>query len=139
MAVVALITANIILRRAPFYAPILGAHEVSSFMGALLIGLALPLTQLRDRNISVEFAQANLPKPAASILKRVLALICMGLCALLAWRLVAYGMILWGRHEVSLTLFIPFFPFIFVLSVCFIVLAFVFLTDALGAGSRESQ
>ena len=139
MAIVALVTLNIILRRPPFHSPIAGAHEISAFLNAAVIGLALPLTQLTKKNIGVELLVGNVPRPVRVVLERVVALASMIVCLLIAWRSVLYGMTLWERGEVSLTLSIPFYPFIFAVSLCFVLLAFVLFADLLGAGDRESQ
>lgn len=139
LTVVALIVLNIILRRPPFYFPIAGVHEVSAFLNAALIGLALPLTQLKNKNIGVEFLKANLSGAAAAVLRRAIALASMAVCLLIGWRTAVYGVSLWHRGEVSMVLSIPFYPFIFVVSLCFLLLAFVLFTDFLGAGDRVSR
>jgi TRAP-type C4-dicarboxylate transport system permease small subunit len=130
MGMVGITTLNIILRRPPFHSPLTGAHELSAFLGALLIGLALPLTQLRKGNISVEILRAYLSEPVAAALERVLALVCGGLSIVIFWRLIVYGLDLRERDEVSMTLAIPFWPALVAIGICFAVLSLVFIVQA---------
>ena len=51
---VLLITGNVLLRLTPV-GPIEGTFELTGYLGALLISLALADTQLSDRNIAVDF------------------------------------------------------------------------------------
>lgn len=131
MGIVLITTLNIILRRAPFHTPIMGAPEISTFLGAMLIGFALPLNQLRDGNIKVEMLHSILSLRARIILERIVLLVSGVLCIAIAWRLFDYALVLRGREEVSMTLAIPFYPFIVVTSLCFAMLAFVLLVQVI--------
>lgn len=136
MTIVVLITLNVIVRRVPFLGPITGVHETASFLAALLIGLSLPRNQLLKGNISVEMIRTVVSRRVEAVMDCVIALICLALCLLIAWRSALYASTLWDRHEVSLTLGVPFYPIIFTIGACFALLAFVFLTDLLLAMRR---
>ena len=53
------------------------------------------------------------------------------LCVTISWRLFDYALVLRGRQEVSMTLAIPFYPFIIVTSLCFGMLAFVLFVQVI--------
>jgi TRAP-type C4-dicarboxylate transport system permease small subunit len=58
------------------------------------------------------------------------------MCLLIAWRCVVYAIGLREAREVSLTMGIPFYPFVLVVGVSFALLAFALLVDAIRAVSE---
>lgn len=131
VGMVALTTLNIVLRRPPFEAPLTGAHELTAFLGALVISLSLPLNQLRKGNIRVEILQSLIPPRLRALLERTVLLVSGVLCGVIVWRLVVYALVLRDKGEVSMTLAIPYFPFILVLGVCFLMLAVVLVVQSI--------
>jgi TRAP-type C4-dicarboxylate transport system permease small subunit len=134
IAIVALTTLNIVARQ--FMRPILGAHEATEYLAALLIGLTLAHNQLRKENISVEIVDTFLPPRARALLESVTSFLCLLMCLLIAWRCVVYAIGLREAREVSLTMGIPFYPFVLVVGVSFALLAFALLVDAIRAVSE---
>lgn len=137
MAVVAIIAGNIIIRQ--FIDPIEGVHEVAAFLGALVIALSLARNQLSKENIGVEIIHVYLPKRIQLIVEAVTSLISAIVSALIAWQLLAYGFHLYDSNEVSMTLAMPYYPFIAVVGLCFALLALVLFSDCWNAcsGARK--
>lgn len=131
MAIVVLTTLNIIFRRTSFLPPITGAQEGAAFLGALTVALALPFTQVRKANICVEMLQPYLSERARMLVARANGFISAIVCLLIAWRCAVYALDLRESEEVSMTLAIPFYPIILVMSACFAMLAVVFVIDGL--------
>lgn len=135
MAIVVLTTLNIVARRF-MSSPILGAHEATEYLGALLIGLTLAYNQLGKENISVEFLDTVLPQRSRALLESITSFLCLLLCVLIAWRCGVYAIGLWEAKEVSMTIGIPFYPFVLVVGASFALLAFALLIDALRAAAE---
>jgi len=133
---VVITTLNIIVRRAPFHAPILGSAEISTFLGAMLISLALPLNQLRKGNIAVEMLSSSLPPLVRLVLEKIVLLISGVTCVAIGWQLFEHGFVLAERGEVSMTLAVPFYPLIYVSGLCFEMLAFVLFVQAAAGSDR---
>ncbi|MEX0407852.1 TRAP transporter small permease [Aquibium sp. LZ166] len=130
---------NIVLRRPPFETPVTGAHELTAFMGALVIALALPLNQLRDGNIRVEMLTAWLPSRVTDILHRLVLLVSGALCAVIAVQLVKHAHVLSNRGEVSMTLAIPYYPFILVVGCGFAILSVVLWIQMIAPREKQSE
>ena len=121
---------NIVFRRTGILPPITGAQESTEFFGALAVALALPFTQLRKANISVEMLHSYMSPRVRTWVERVNATIAAALCLVVAWRCVVYALDLRAAKEVSMTLAIPFWPINMVIGACFVLLALVFVLDA---------
>ncbi|HWE15850.1 MAG TPA: TRAP transporter small permease [Hyphomicrobiaceae bacterium] len=134
MAIVALTVLNIVTRK--FMWPILGAHEATEYLGALLIGLTLAYNQLKKENISVEIVDNFLPARVRALLESVTSFLCLLLCVLIAWRCIIYAIGLWESKEVSLTLGIPFYPFAMIVGASFALLALTLLIDSIRAAAE---
>lgn len=137
MAIVVIIAGNIIIRQ--FIDPIEGVHEVAAFLGALVIALSLARNQLSKENIGVEIIHVYLPKRIQLIVESVTSLIAAIVSALIAWQLFAYSLHLCQSNEVSMTLAIPYYPFIAVVGLCFALLALVLFNDCWNAGSGAKK
>ncbi len=99
-----------------FRRPIAGTYELVAFAGALVIGLAMPLTQRARGHIYVEVIVSRLPRRARDAFHLVTRLMVISLFAVIGWNLVKYGMTLMKSGEVSLTLQVPFWPFAFAMA-----------------------
>lgn len=139
VAMVALTTLNIVLRKPPFEAPLTGAHELTAFLGAMVISLSLPLNQLRKGNIRVEILQSLMPPRLRAGLERAGLLASGAFCAVVVWRLLVYALVLRDRGEVSMTLAVPYFPFIVIAGGCFLILAAVLILQAVAPGEEASE
>jgi TRAP-type C4-dicarboxylate transport system permease small subunit len=139
MAIVVLTTLNIVFRQTPFIPPITGAQEGTAFLGALLIALAMPMTQLQKSNISVEMIHSVLSTRAATTLARMNAVISAAVCLLIAWQCAAYAIDFWESGEVSMTLAVPFYPLILIVSASFAMLALIFITDCIAPAEQVSK
>jgi TRAP-type C4-dicarboxylate transport system permease small subunit len=133
MAIVALTALNIVARK--LMLPILGAHEATQYLGALLIGLTLAYNQLKKENIRVELVHTFLPPRARALLDSFTSLLCVLMCLLIAWRCVVYALDLWETKEVSMTMGLPFYPVILVVGASFALLALALLIDSLNAAA----
>jgi TRAP-type C4-dicarboxylate transport system permease small subunit len=107
---------DVILR---FFAkPITGTYELVFLGGAVVIGCAIPRTSWEGGHVNVDFAIEHLPgmyKKAMIVFTRLLGIVFF---LLLGWNLFAYGTNLFHKHEVSLTLHVPYYPVAYILGIC---------------------
>jgi TRAP-type C4-dicarboxylate transport system permease small subunit len=134
MAIVALTTLNIVARQ--FMSPILGTHEATEYLGALLISLTLAYNQLKKENIGVELVDTYLSPRVRALLTCITSLLSLVLCLAIAWRSIVYAVELWEAKEVSMTMGIPFFPIVLVVGASFALLALALLVDSLRAAAE---
>jgi TRAP-type C4-dicarboxylate transport system permease small subunit len=101
-----------------FGKPITGTYELVFLSGAVVIGCAIPRTSLEGGHVNVDFAIEYLPGMVKKVIVVFTRLLGIAFFVLLGWNLFAYGTTLFSKHEVSLTLHVPYYPVAYVLGVC---------------------
>ncbi len=114
-----------------FRAPVSGAYEVVSFLGAVVTAGALGYTQKRKDHIVVDILSDRFPAPVKRALDGASHAVTLVLFSIVAWRTYAWGRQLMQTGELSETLQIPFYPFVFAVALGFAVLALTLLLDLL--------
>lgn len=112
---------NIVLRIC-FKSPILGAYEFTGFLAALIIGLAISYCAVQNGHIAVDFIIEKLPSPLAKAIDGVTNTISGIFLGFFSWRIFAYGIALMKSNEVSPTTRTPFYYFVYLLGICFLLL-----------------
>ena len=101
-----------------FSKPITGTYELVFLGGAIVIGCAIPRTSLDGGHVNVDFAIESLPGMFKKIIMVFTRLLGITFFVLLGWNLFAYGTNLFNKHEVSLTLHVPYYPVAYILGIC---------------------
>ena len=127
VAMMVLVNANVMLR--PFGKPIWGTYEIVGFIGTLVLSLALIQTTYTQGHMAVEVLTRRLPRRIRLIISRSNHLIGMVVMALIAWQSLRYGTRVLLSGEVSPTLRLPFYPFLYAISLSFGLAALVFLVN----------
>jgi TRAP-type C4-dicarboxylate transport system permease small subunit len=98
--------------------PIVGTYELVCFGSALVIGFAFPYVSWKRGHIFVDFMINVFPRAWKNGFNLVTR--CMGIAffILAGWNLIQYALDLYRVGEVSPTLTIPYYPFIFVVGIC---------------------
>jgi TRAP-type C4-dicarboxylate transport system permease small subunit len=125
--IVLLTTADVILRA--FRRPILGAYEIVSFSGCVVILFALPLTSWLRSHIFVDFIVIKFPIAVQKVINLCTRGMVIFLFFLFAWNMMLYGMDLQKTAEVSTTLKIPYYPVVYAAGICCFVQCLVLLGD----------
>jgi TRAP-type C4-dicarboxylate transport system permease small subunit len=99
---------DVILRS--FSRPIIGAYELVTFSGALVVSFAVPLTTFLKGHIFVDFLVLNFPKRTRNSINIITRLLGVGLFFIIGWNLVKMGINLSRTGEVSMTLQLPIWP-----------------------------
>jgi TRAP-type C4-dicarboxylate transport system permease small subunit len=132
---VALACANVALRS--FGYPIKGTFELIGFFGAIVAAFALGITQINKQHIAVDVVINLFPQSIKRILAGIGSLVAMVFFVLVAWQTVRWGTTLWRVHELSETLRIIYFPFVYAVALGCSVIALVLLIDMLRLISAE--
>jgi TRAP-type C4-dicarboxylate transport system permease small subunit len=135
LGLMAVATMNVCLRI--FHMPYRGAYEVVSFLGAVVIAFALSYTQRRRSNIVVDIVSARYPEGVKRAMDAIGSVVSAGFFAIIAWMLVQWGVRIARSGEVSETLKVIHYPFIFCVGVGFVVLSLTLLLQCLMALQRK--
>jgi TRAP-type C4-dicarboxylate transport system permease small subunit len=135
LATVFLTSANIFLRLV--WVPIDGTFELVGFFGAVLTAFALGYTQMRKGHISIDIITMQYPAHIQKVILGINGLICGLFFLLCGWRLGIWAGTISAEGEVTETLRIVFYPFVYCVAFGCFVLAFVLFVDFLGLFFRK--
>ncbi len=137
LSLMTLATGNVVLR--VFHIPYSGAYEIVSFLGALVIAFALGYTQKRKDHIVVDILTEKFPKKLNRFLDMVNFSITLVFFSIVTWQIFLWGMKIWESREVSETLKIIYYPFIFSVAIGFGVLSLTLLIDLLKTFQKKEE
>lgn len=129
VATVFLTCANIFLRIV--WVPIDGTFEMMGFFGAVLTAFALGYTQIRKGHISIDILTMQYPPGVQKVIYGINGLVCGLFFAFSGWRVAVWAGTLRAEGEVTETLRIIFYPFVYCVAFGCFVLAFVLFIDFL--------
>ena len=137
LTLMALATGNVLFRI--FGMPFRGAYELVSFLGAVVTAFALGYTQKRKFNIVVDILSDTFPKRLKRDLDRIGYLIGMLFFAVVAWVILRWGFRIAASGEVSETLKIAYYPFIFCVALGFAALCLTLTIDFCGTFRKKGD
>ncbi len=137
LGLMTLATGNVVLR--VLHIPFRGTYEIVSFLGACVIAFALGFTQKTKSNIVVDILSEKFPPALANILDKLVHLAIMVFFAVVAWQVYVYAGKLVESNEVSETLKVIYYPFVYCVGLGFVVLAFTGLVDFLKSLFGEGE
>ena len=108
--------------------PIPGTYELVSFLGTVAAAFAIAHTSIKGGHVSVSLVTRLLPEKAKTviqIIKNTLALLFFGL---LTWRSILYALELKLYREVSMTLQLNYYPFVYGVAFASLVMGIVLIT-----------
>jgi TRAP-type C4-dicarboxylate transport system permease small subunit len=120
-------TTDVVLRL--FGKPISGAYELVGFLGTIVVSFALAFTSLEKGHIAVELLVEKLPQRAQLAIESFCNLIGALLFGMLTYKAIRYALDIKESGEVSSTLQMPIYPFIFGMSVGFSLLFLLLMAD----------
>jgi len=129
VAMMLLTCADVLLRL--FNRPIPGTYELVSFFGAVSVAFAMAHTSVEKGHIAVSVLVQLLPRRGREAVDALTSALSLILFALIAWRSVLYAEDLRRSGEVSLTLQLPFYPFVHGIGLAAAVVCLVLLSDLL--------
>lgn len=126
MAMVALVLIDIVGNKL-FKTPLTGGIELVSLLSVVAISFAIAQTQIAHGHIEVEMLVTKLPRTAQKVISTIVHCLGIGLFVILAWQSYTYGVALQASGEVSMTLRIPYYPFVWGLGFCSLVVVLVLI------------
>jgi len=138
-------TADVLLRLAgPLYSkykygflsfiqPIPGTYELVSFIGTVAAAFAIAHTSIKGGHVSVSLLTRLLPKRAKAITKIITNTMALVFFGLLTWRSILYAEELKLYGEVSMTLQLPYYPFIYGVAFASLVMGLVLIIYIINA------
>jgi TRAP-type C4-dicarboxylate transport system permease small subunit len=122
-----LVFINVLIRAV--WKPILGAYEITSFLAALVIALAVAHCAVKKGHVAITLFADQLSQRVQAILDAIVSILGFALYTVLAWQCTKYAIVIIKSGEVSITLELPFYPFVFVIAFGILMLALVLLND----------
>jgi TRAP-type C4-dicarboxylate transport system permease small subunit len=116
--------------------PIPGTYELVGFLGTVIISFSLAYTSLEKGHIAVEIIVEKFSRRVQVGIEAVTSLIGATLFALIAWQSLVYAADIRQSGEVSVTLTMPIYPFIYGIAAGSALLVLVLLRDSLHAAIR---
>ncbi len=109
------------------FKPIPGTYELVCFLGAVAVSFAMAHTSVEKGHVAVSIVVRLLPPKIQDIIACITNTFALVLFSILAWRSVVYAYDLRASNEVSMTLELPFYPFVYGLgfaaaAVCLVLL-----------------
>lgn len=120
-------TADVVLRQ--FGKPIPGAYELVGFLGTIVVSFALGFTSSEKGHIAVELLFKRLPQRVQLGAEALTQLISFLLFGLIAYQAFIYALDIKKSGEVSATLQMPIYPFIFGMAIGFGLLCLLLIAD----------
>ncbi|MBW1607166.1 MAG: TRAP transporter small permease, partial [Deltaproteobacteria bacterium] len=99
------------------------------FLGAVAVAFAMAYTSLEKGHISVSFVVALFPQRIQGLIESITHLFGVFLFGLIAWQSAIYANDLRLSGEVSLTLELPFYPFVYGIALSATVVTFILIFD----------
>jgi TRAP-type C4-dicarboxylate transport system permease small subunit len=123
-----IVCANIITRL--FGKPIMGTYELVQVSLLIVISFGLAYGSLTGCHTAVELLTRRISGRAQAILGSIICLISTGLFALIAWRCFLLASRFQQANELSITLRIPLYPFLYLVAFnCILVCLVLLLID----------
>jgi TRAP-type C4-dicarboxylate transport system permease small subunit len=138
IAIMTLTVLDVILRF--FRYPIPGVYDMVGLLGAVIISFSLAYTSVEKGHIAVDLVIQKLPERSQAIIDVITHFFSILFFLTAAWQCIRYGMDLMRSGEVSMTIRVPIYPFVFGTAVgCLLltlVLAVEFIRSLQRAGKR---
>jgi len=112
-----------------FGKPIVGDYEIISFLGAVVVGFAIPYTSLLKGHVIVDFLIEKLPKNARAGMEVATRIMGIALFLWIGWNFVDMSLDLIKSREVTPVFRLPYYPISFGLAFACIIQCFVFVSQ----------
>jgi TRAP-type C4-dicarboxylate transport system permease small subunit len=112
-----------------FRRPIPGTYELVCFLGAVAVAFAMAHTTVQKGHVAVSLLVRLFPARIQGLIESITSTFGFIFFALVAWQSVLYGNDLYASGEVSLTLQLPFYPFVYGIGFSAAAVCLVLLTD----------
>ena len=119
--------ADVVLRF--FRRPIPGTYELVCFLGAVAVAFAMAYTTIEKGHVSVSFVVELFPQKIQDIIACLTTSFGLCLFVFVTWQSMVYANDLRLSNEVSLTLELPFYPFVYGIGLSAAIVCLILLCD----------
>lgn len=130
--------ADVFLRKV-FSQSILGTVEVTEFMMVLLVFFAVTQTEVLNGHVKVDLVMSRFGERTQALVDTITQLVCFLLFGLFTWSTLVYAEKMRASGEVSQDLWLPVYPFIYVVALGCALLAFSLLIKSFMAYMRMGK
>ena len=109
--------------------PIVGDYEIISFLGAVVVGFALPYTSLLKGHVIVDFLLEKLSKRAGGAMQVATRILSIALFLWMSWNFVVMSIDLIKSKEVTPVFRMPYYPISFGLAFACIIQCLVLVSQ----------
>lgn len=122
-------TLDVILRL--FKSSVPGTYEIIGLLGAVVTSFALGYTSVEKGHIAVDFLVMRFSPKAQALAGGINAMLACALFSIVTWQSLLYGIDLLAKGQVSPTIQIPIYPFVFGIAVGCGLLTLVLIVEFL--------
>jgi TRAP-type C4-dicarboxylate transport system permease small subunit len=119
--------ADVVLRY--FRRPIPGTYELVCFLGSVSVAFAMAYTTIEKGHVSVSFVVDLFPQKIQDIIACLTTSFGLCLFVFVTWQSMVYANDLRLSNEVSLTLELPFYPFVYGIGFSAAIVCLILLCD----------
>lgn len=116
--------------------PLKGVFELIEFMVAIVVCLGMAYTGVQKGHVAVELVVSRFSPRVQALIDSFNYLVSTMLFLLISWKSVVHAKVLWVSGLTSAILYVPVYPFVFVLALCSGLLGLVFLLHLIDSISR---
>lgn len=125
VALLVLVVANVIMRY--FFTSIKGTYDYVGLITAVAVSLAVAFTAYERGHIEIEILMERLPKRVQSVVGGVMFLISTVFFCIASWQSVVVGLSMKEANETTMAVYVPLYPFMYVLAFGLALTALAFL------------
>ncbi|MFQ5841932.1 MAG: TRAP transporter small permease subunit, partial [Thermodesulfobacteriota bacterium] len=118
--------ADVFLRKV-FSKSILGTVEVTEFMMVIVVFFSLTQTEILNRHVKVDLLMSRLGQRTQGLIDMITQLVCFLLLGGITWSTLVYSAKMKAAGEVSQDLWIPVYPFVYIVAVGCALLSLILL------------
>jgi TRAP-type C4-dicarboxylate transport system permease small subunit len=112
-----LLTIADVFMRKVFNRPIMGSVEVTEFMMVGLVFFSLAQTEVLNRHVKVDLLMSRLGERTQGLVDMITQFVCFLLFGAITWSTLVYSAKMRASGEVSQDLWIPIYPFVYIVVV----------------------
>ena len=110
------------------FQPIPGTYELVSFLGTVAAAFAIAHTSIKGGHVSVSLVTRLLAKKTRTVIQIITNTLALLFFGLLTWRSILYAQDLKLFGEVSMTLQMPYYPFVYGVAFASLIMGVVLIT-----------
>ncbi len=137
-ALMLVVVVNVVMRTL-FSKPFIGTVEIVEIFTAVAVGLTISYCAVLEEHITIDFILAKFPKKFQQGITFIVYILSLGFLITAAWMMFKYGESARINGNVSPTMGIGYYPFIYIIAFGFLVYVLVVLFKAISLFLRRKR